>query len=106
MTDAINWPEKSRELHNHHANTNQKWHDALNETSGRVKPPPDDIRQYWQDWIDRDRHPFWPFWENVRSWRQIRNLPNVLLVHFTKLKQNMPAEIRCVAAIRTRILFV
>ncbi|WP_372720608.1 sulfotransferase domain-containing protein [Novipirellula sp.] len=89
-------------MYNHHANANQSWYDALNETPGRVgppiAPPPDDIRQYWQDWLDRDGHPFWPFWENVRSWWQIRNLPNVLLVHFTKLKQNMPAEIRRVAA--------
>ncbi|WP_442508813.1 sulfotransferase domain-containing protein [Novipirellula sp. SH528] len=89
-------------MYNHHMNANQTWYDALNETPGRVgppiEPPPDDIRQYWQEWLERDGHPFWPFWENVRSWWQIRDLPNVLLVHFTKLKQNMPAEIRRVAA--------
>ena len=89
-------------MYNHHVNANQTWYDALNETPGRVgppiEPPPGDIRQYWQEWLDRDGHPFWPFWENVRSWWQIRNLPNVLLVHFTNLKQNMPAEIRRVAA--------
>ena len=48
------------------------WYEALNDTPGRVgppiEPPPDDIRQYWRDWLDRDGHPFWPFWENVRSW--------------------------------------
>ena len=25
----------------------------------------------------RDGYPFWPFWENVRSWWAIRDLPNV-----------------------------
>ena len=89
-------------MYNHHANANQTWYDALNETPGRVgppiEPPPDDVRQYWHDWLDRDGHPFWPFWENIRSWWQIRHLPNVMLVHFTNLKRDMPGEIRRIAA--------
>lgn len=89
-------------MHNHHTNANQTWYDALNETPGRVGPPietpPDDVRQYWSDWLERDGHPFWPFWENIRSWWQIRDLPNVLFVHFTNLKQDMPGEIRRIAA--------
>jgi aryl sulfotransferase len=36
-------------MYNHHANANQSWYDALNDTPGRVgppiEPPPDDIRQ-------------------------------------------------------------
>ena len=88
-------------MYNHHANANQSWYDVLNETPGRVGPPieepPDDIRQYWHSWLERDGHPFWPFWENVQSWWQIRHLPNVLLVHFTNLKQDMPGEIRRIA---------
>lgn len=47
--------------------------------------------------MDRDGHPFWPFWDNVRSWWRIRNLPNVLLVHFNDLKQDMPEEMRRIA---------
>ncbi len=88
-------------MYNHHASANQLWYEMLNETPGRVGPPiespPADIRQYWFDWLDRDGYPFWPFWENVRSWWQIRNLPNVLLVHFTDLKREMPAEIQRIA---------
>jgi aryl sulfotransferase len=42
--------------------------------------------------------PFWPFWENVRSWWAIRDLPNVMLVHFADLKADMPGEIRRIAA--------
>lgn len=89
-------------MYNHHANANQMWYDALNKTPGRVgppiEPPPNDVRQYWQDWLARDGHPFWPFWDNVRGWWEIRDLPNVLLVHFTNLKQDMPGEIRRIAA--------
>jgi aryl sulfotransferase len=89
-------------FHNHHVNANQFWYDALNETPGRVGPaigrPPQDVRQYWRDWMDRDGHPFWSFWENVRSWWAIRELPNVRFLHFTNLKRDMPGEMRAIAA--------
>jgi aryl sulfotransferase len=89
-------------MHNHHANANQAWYDALNETPGLVGPPierpPEDIRQYWRDWMDRDGYPFWPFWENIRTWWEIRDLPNVHLIHFSDLKRDMPGEIRRIAA--------
>jgi aryl sulfotransferase len=88
-------------MYNHHSNANQTWYGALNETPGRVgppiQPPPDDIRQYWRDWLDRDGHPFWPFWENVSSWWEIRDLPNVMFVHFANLKQDMPGQMRSIA---------
>lgn len=89
-------------FYNHHANANASWYAALNDTPGRVGPPilppPDDIRQYWRDWMDRDGYPWWPFWENVRSWWQIRGLPNVLFVHFQSLKRDMESEMRRIAA--------
>jgi aryl sulfotransferase len=89
-------------MYNHHANANQLWYEALNDTPGRIgpaiEPPPDDVRQYFLDWIERDGHPFWPFWENVRSWWAIRGLPNVLLLHFADLKKDMPGQIRRIAA--------
>ncbi|WP_340691779.1 sulfotransferase domain-containing protein [Hyphomonas sp.] len=89
-------------LYNHHANANDLWYDALNNTPGRVGPPierpPEDIRQYWQDWMDKDGFPFWSFWENVRSWWAIRDLPNVMMIHFADLKRDMPGEMRKIAA--------
>ena len=87
-------------MYNHHANANQTWYDMLN-GSGLVGPPigkpPESIRQYFLDWIERDGHPFWPFWENIRSWWAIRHLPNVLFIHFDALKRDMPGEIRRIA---------
>lgn len=89
-------------LYNHHANANQLWYESLNNTPGRVGPPiklpPESVEQYFSDWLDEDGYPFWPFWENVRSWWQIRNLPNVMLIHFSKLKEDMPGEIRRIAS--------
>jgi aryl sulfotransferase len=89
-------------MYNHHANANRTWYEALNDTPGRVgppiEPPPDNVRQYWRDWMDRDGHPFWPFWENVRSWWEIRELPNVMFVHFENLKRDMEGQIQRIAA--------
>jgi aryl sulfotransferase len=88
-------------LYNHHANANDAWYAAINDTPGRVGPPierpPDSIRDYFLDWLERDGHPFWPFWENVRSWWAIRSLPNVLMLHFADLKRDLDGEIRRVA---------
>ena len=88
-------------MYNHHATANEGWYAALNDTPGRVGPPierpPESITQYYHEWLDQNGHPWWPFWENVRSWWAIRDLPNVHLVHFAKLKSDMPGEIRRLA---------
>jgi aryl sulfotransferase len=88
-------------LHNHHLNANQLWYDALNQTPGRVGPeigrPPADPATYFREWLADDGAPFWPYWENIRSWWAIRDLPNVLLVHFADLKADLPGECRRVA---------
>ncbi|SPH24023.1 Glycolipid sulfotransferase [Defluviimonas aquaemixtae] len=88
-------------MYNHHARANAEWYRALNETPGLVgdpiAPPPVSIREYFHNWLDRDGHPFWPFWENIRSWWKVRNLPNVLLVHFADLKTDMAGEIARIA---------
>jgi aryl sulfotransferase len=88
-------------MYNHHANANALWYQLLNNTPGRVgppiEPPPESIRRYFNDWLDRDGHPFWPFWENVRSWWEIRELPNVLLLHYSDMKADMARNIRRIA---------
>jgi len=89
-------------MYNHHANANAFWYEALNDTPGRVgppiAPPPGSIHQYFLDWMARDGHPFWPFWENIRGWWEIRELPNVMLLHFAELKRDLPGAIRRIAA--------
>jgi aryl sulfotransferase len=88
-------------LYNHHSNANATWYAALNDTPGRVgppiEPPPADIRQYFREWLDQDGYPFWPFWDNVRTWWGIRQLPNVCFVHFAELKRDMPGTMRRLA---------
>lgn len=88
-------------FYNHHANANDAWYDALNNTPGLVgppiEPPVDSVYQYYKEWFANDGYPIWPFWENVRSWWQIRDLPNVMLLHFAELKADMPGQIRRIA---------
>ncbi len=89
-------------FYNHHVNANATWYAALNDTPGLVGPPMEkpggDIRAYFLEWLERDGYPLWSFWENIRSWWQIRHLPNVELIHFAQLKADMPGQIRRMAA--------
>lgn len=89
-------------FYNHHVNANASWYAALNDTPGLVGPPMEkpggDIRAYFLEWLERDGYPLWSFWENIRSWWQIRHLPNVELIHFAQLKADMPGQIRRMAA--------
>ena len=89
-------------LYNHHASANATYYRTVNDTPGRVgpplEPPPASVRQYYHDWLDKDGHPYWPFWDNIKSWWDIRHLPNVILFHFAKLKEDTPGQIRRLAA--------
>ncbi len=88
-------------MYNHHQNANAAWYEALNDTPGRVGPPiekpPESVRQYFLEWLEKDGYPFWSFWENLRSWWEIRDLPNVLPLHFAALKEDMDGQIRRIA---------
>ena len=48
-------------------------------------------------WLERDGYPFWSMWENVRSWWAIRDLPNVMVVHFANLKNDLAGEMKRIA---------
>ena len=88
-------------MYNHHSTANKIWYEALIDSLGRIgppiEPPPSSITQYYHDWLDKNGHPWWPFWENVLTWWEIRKLSNVYLLHFANLKADMPGEIRKIA---------
>ena len=113
--DALNFSPKAKylyigrdgrdvlwSLYNHHATANEKWYETLNESPGLVGPkmdrPNESIVDYYHEWLDKDGYPWWSMWENVNSWWAIKDLPNVMLVHFANLKADMPGEIRKIAA--------
>ncbi len=89
-------------MHNHVYHATDQFYRLINDTPGRIGPgisrPGSDIRRFFLEWLDGDGAPFWSFWENIRSWWQIRDLPNVRLVHFNDLKADPAGEIRSIAA--------
>lgn len=88
--------------HNHFFTLKPERLAAINDAPDRVGPalerPPEAIRDYYRAWFDRDGHPFWPFWDHVRGWWAVRDLPNVKLLHFNDLKTDLPGAIRAIAA--------
>ncbi len=87
--------------YHHHCSFNEMAYEMLNETPGLVGPklekPCDDIRQYWHEWLDNDGYPIWSFWENIRTWWEVRHLPNVKMIHFADLKQDMVGTMQDIA---------
>ncbi|WP_218135080.1 sulfotransferase domain-containing protein [Parasphingopyxis algicola] len=85
----------------HFRNANDKLYDLLNDTPGRVGPPmprlSDDVCEVFRTWLAEDGAPWWSFWENIRTWWEIRDLPNVRLVHFAELKADLEGEMRRIA---------
>jgi aryl sulfotransferase len=84
-------------FHNHTYNAIDAYFDRYNE--GRPEGLPlltrcsADPHAFYKEWFERDGFPLWPFWQHVRSWWEIRNLPNVLLIHFSDLKSDLPGSI-------------
>jgi len=89
-------------FHNHHSHMNDVFYDGIKALPylGPLieRPRTDDVREYFLDWLNNDGFPFWPFWENIRTWWEIRELPNVHLTHYQGLKDDMEAETREIAA--------
>ena len=89
-------------LYPHLRNYSQSLIDAVNSAPHRDwaedwAPPTTGIRQFYLDWLARDGWPYWPFWPHVKSWWEVRHLPNVLLVHHAALKRDLDREARRIA---------
>ena len=88
-------------FYNHYANANDHWYGALNNTPGLVGPaigrPPAKPQEFFRQWFEQDGAPFWSYWENVRSWWNVRELPNVKFVHFNDLKNDLKGSIKDIA---------
>ena len=84
-------------VHNHHKYMLPWVYEAFNALpylSPVIEPPhTDDLREYFLEWFEKDGFPFWPFWDNIRTWWEVRELPNVWFLHFQNLKDDMEGEI-------------
>jgi aryl sulfotransferase len=86
--------------HHHHCHLTPMVYEALHSLP-QIGPPLErpnrDFRQFFHEWLDGDGAPLWPFWSNVQSWWDLRQLPNVMLVHFNELRRDLPGQIREIA---------
>lgn len=88
--------------YNHLMRMSPLLYEAFNETPGLVgapiERPTGDVREFFHAWIDDDAAPVGSFWQNVQTWWDKREAPNVLLTHFNNLQADMAGEIRRIAA--------
>jgi len=56
-----------------------------------VNPIQDEFGEFWDRWVEGEPH--WSFWEHIKSWWEVKHLPNVLMVHYNNLIDDKPAEI-------------
>lgn len=95
-------------LVNHYEQFTDLAYQAFNETPGRVGPPmpryDGDLHKLWREWLTRswfdweeEGYPWWGNMHHVASWWALRQEPNILLVHYNDLKQDLPGEIRRMA---------
>ena len=54
------------------------------------------IGEGWFDW-EPDGWPFWSHHHHLATWWDVRDLPNVLFVHYDDLKTNLETEMRRIA---------
>ncbi len=86
---------------NHHFNATDEYFKIYNAGISpglpRLERGSGDVREFYAKWFDGNGYPVWPFWHHIRSWWEIRQLPNVLLVHFNDLKADLGGSIRRIA---------
>jgi len=56
----------------------------------------DDFSTFYDEWLEYG-HPYWPLWDHVDNWWQVRKRQDVLLLHYDTLSTDKPAQIRVIA---------
>ena len=54
-----------------------------------------DFSDFWDDLIEtkEEKADYWSYWKHIKNWWRVRNLPNVLLVHYQNLIYDKYQEI-------------
>ena len=88
-------------FHNHHFNGNDDYFRIYNDGVPKGFPVlergPEDPHEFYRAWMEGDGYPMWPFWSHVRSWWNVRTLPNVMLIHFNDMKADLAGSIQRIA---------
>jgi aryl sulfotransferase len=95
-------------LLNHWGNHTPEFISIMNSTPARVGEPfPEfsgDIQATWRDWMtkgwfdwENEGYPYWGHMRHCASWWQFRELPNIKLVHYSDLLENLEGQMRDLA---------
>lgn len=93
---------------NHYSNFTDAVFNGKNNNPNRFGDPfprpPDDIREFWRDWMTKgwfdwesEGYPFWSNMRHVQTWWDFKHLPNILFVHYNDLLNNLESEIKRIA---------
>lgn len=74
-------------LYNHNRVMAEEW--AAQGIVGKVDHGAADFSEFWDQWVENGQ-PRWDFWNNVQYWWEVRDEPNVLLLHYNELLQDKP----------------
>nr|VFJ47011.1 MAG: aryl sulfotransferase [Candidatus Kentron sp. FM]VFJ47340.1 MAG: aryl sulfotransferase [Candidatus Kentron sp. FM]VFK07558.1 MAG: aryl sulfotransferase [Candidatus Kentron sp. FM] len=92
-------------LWNHYKNYTDQMYESLNKQNESAFPRcPETFQEFWNNWITRgwfdweqDGYPFGSYLHFVESWWKFHHLPNILIVHFADLLDDLEREIQRVA---------
>ena len=88
-------------FHNHHYNATDEYFELYNTGAIHGGPPLErgsaEPHDFYTGWFNGDGFPIWPYWHHIRSWWAIRDLPNVMLVHFNDMKADLEGTISRIA---------
>lgn len=86
-------------FHNHLTNFTDAAREAhAKAADGIPRPAPDpDVRRYYHAFLDGPAQ-LPPYWEFMREWWAIRDLPNILFLHHAELIADLTGQIRRIAA--------
>ena len=92
-------------MYHHHMIFTPRAYEAFNGAPGLVGPPMEpfdgDERDYYLYFLEHGYYkglsPNAPFWPCIKSWWDARELPNVMLLHYSNLKADFESEARKIA---------
>lgn len=86
--------------HNHLFNGADWFYAALNavrpEGTPEILRPSADVHEYYRDWL-AGRGRMGQFWDHVRSWWRLRDEPNVYMLNYQNLKDDLPGRMADIA---------
>lgn len=87
--------------HNHLFNMSDGFYEMMNSgpnASGEpFNRPTADVRAFFLDWLEIGASIPLDFFDVTRGWWNVRSLPNVYLLHFQNLKDDLPREVKKLA---------